>query len=46
MAEVKEENPVEKEVENTIKVVNNWGKEELAKKAEEIFFFQALKTFC
>lgn len=46
MAEVKEENSVEREVENTIKVVSNWGKEELAKKAEEIFFFQALKTFC
>jgi len=46
MAEVKEENPVEREVENTIKAVNNWGREELAKKAEEVFFLQALKTSC
>ena len=46
MAEVKEENPVEKEVENTIKAINNWGNEDLSKKAEEVFFLQALKTFC
>ena len=42
--ERREENPVEREVKNVTKVVGNWGKEELAQKAEEIFYLQALKA--